>query len=1210
MKKKEIEVVRGFQSSVNISYDLNNYQKINNFIPITSSLEVIGEILLSTVPTSLQRSRMLIGAYGRGKSHIILVLASILFKKEPSLFEGLLSEMKKKNPQLHDFTKNYIDSNQRLLPIIVRGNSSSLTQSFLNALQQSLNEEGLGDLMPDTHFEAALNTIDRWKKEYPETYKKFESALNESIEGHILALKEYDGSAYEKFNRLYPDLTSGSTFNPFLGFDVVELYEKVSRNIRDKGYNGIYIIYDEFSKYLESNITNATISDIKLLQDLAEKCDRSGANQMHLLLISHKDIATYIDNNLPKEKVDGWRGISGRFKHMHLSNNFSQMYELMSAVIKKDPQFWKKFTKEHKDVFDDLKKSFTDNGLFYSKDEYELESAIVDCYPLHPVSTFILPRLSERVAQNERTTFTFLSADEKFTLNAFLDSDMNKFSLLTPDLIYDYFEPLLKKESYMSEIHKLYKLTSTVLRKVDPNSLGAKIIKTISLIYAIEQFEKLPPTHDMIVDTFRNSVENIEDITSTLSELINKECIIYLKRSNNYLKLKESSGVNIPQEISKLIERDRASLRVEAILNQSSFDNYMYPTRYNDEYEMTRYFDFSFIQSSDFWDVDNWDLKLSKTSADGIIYAIIPSNQSEIKKLTKELEKNEKHHHGQIVFVVPQKHSDIEKIALDYEAVKRLKSLAADDDLLNDEYEIYSEDLTEMITGFIHKYTRPENDGATYVYLGEKKRLYRKAHMSNLLSDICEKIFSRTPTINNESINKNNVSGVATTSRTKLLTGLLKNEIEPNLGLTGTGQDVSIMRSTLIQTGVLLNNNGSSTLKLNPDDENMKNMLQTIHGFFIDSNEDQGRNFGELYTILTSSENGIGLRYGIIPIYMAVVLHFLKGDLIIKNGENEEKLTPDLLNKINENPQNYSVVRDNWNEEKTEYVNGLEEIFREHVVAYEKSYNNFSYLVLAMNRWYISLPKYAKEMEKTYNGINAKKQHKSLSKIERSFINSLKQMNPNSFEYLFKRLLSVFEMDKLDLNILEKIRNVKNTFDYAVPKLIRALVEDIRSIFSKNGNKGSLTSIIMDWREGLLDTTVQFLFANEENRILDLMKNVTNDEHAFVQKLAKTTTGLRIEDWKPSTIDVFLEKLNDFKKSIEEHDRCGLEDSTHGAKKYTVIFSDDTGNDIVKTFNKAEYSNNAKLLLNDMTTSLDEMGEAITKQEKRQVLMELLEKLC
>jgi hypothetical protein len=636
----------------------------------------------------------------------------------------------------------------------------------------------------------------------------------------------------------------------------------------------------------------------------------------------------------------------------------------------------------------------------------------------------------------------------------------------------------------------------------------------------------------------------------------------------------------------------------------------MYPARYNDEHEITRYFDFSFIQSSDFWNVDDWSLKISKTAADGIIYAIIPSNQSEIKKLTKDLEKNGKHHQDQIVFVVPQKHSDIEKIALDYEAVKRLKASVPDDDMLSDEYEIYSEDLTEMITGFIHTYTRPETKSAFYIYCGERKPLSRKAHMSNLLSDICEKIFNRTPIINNESINKNTVSGIAVNSRSKLLTSLLKNEVEPNLGLTGTGQDVSIMRSTLIQTGVLLNAEMSPILELNPNDENMKNMLQTIHGFFISANIERGRCFEELYDILTSSRTGIGLKQGIIPIYIAVVLHFLKGDLIIKNNENEEKLTPDLLNKINDNPQNYSVIRDNWDEEKTEYVKGLEEIFREYVVTYEKSYNNFSYLLFAMNRWYISLPKYAKEMDRTYNGINAKTQQKQLSKTEKSFIGSLKQMSTNSFEYLFKKIFLIFGKDKLDLNVLNDIKKIKNTFDKAIPKLIQALIEDIKFIFAKDIQASSLTSIIKDWREELSNTTVDFLFANDENKILNLMAAINNDESSFIQKLAKISTGLRIEDWNFSTIEMFLQKLRDFKKNIEEHDLPETNNHINSAKKYTITFSDNEGNDVIKTFIKTDYTDMAKLLLNEITTALDEMRGAISNQEKRQVLMDLLEKLC
>ena len=51
----------------------------------------------------------------------------------------------------------------------------------------------------------------------------------------------------------------------------------------------------------------------------------------------------------------------------------------------------------------------------------------------------------------------------------------------------------------------MYKLTSSVLRKVEGLSLHSKIIKTIALIYLVEQFEILAPTMNVIMDTFRDT---------------------------------------------------------------------------------------------------------------------------------------------------------------------------------------------------------------------------------------------------------------------------------------------------------------------------------------------------------------------------------------------------------------------------------------------------------------------------------------------------------------------------------------------------------------------------------------------------------------------------------------------------------------------------------------------------------------------------------
>jgi len=226
--KELIEIARGFQTSVNIAYDLNDDNKVRGFIPTMSSIDVIEDVLLSTASTSTQRARILIGAYGRGKSHIVLVLMSLLLKKDRALFGALLDRMKFHDPDLYAFAIEYLESANKLLPIVVRGSSTSLTQSFLSALQQTLSEEGFSDLMPETHFRAAVKQIENWRENYPSTYQKMARALSMSSGNFVLALNEFDVNAYEEFIRLYPTLTSGSAFNPFLGFDIVELYENIA----------------------------------------------------------------------------------------------------------------------------------------------------------------------------------------------------------------------------------------------------------------------------------------------------------------------------------------------------------------------------------------------------------------------------------------------------------------------------------------------------------------------------------------------------------------------------------------------------------------------------------------------------------------------------------------------------------------------------------------------------------------------------------------------------------------------------------------------------------------------------------------------------------------------------------------------------------------------------------------------------------------------
>ena len=1195
-----ISVASGFQYSVNIGYDLNHDDKLKNFIPTKSSLELLQDILQSTDESSTERARVLVGAYGKGKSHIVLTILSVLMEKDWKLFEKLKKQVDKK-PELKRLVSNYYDSNKKLLPVIINGSNTSMQQAFLLALQKALSENDLMSVMPDTNYQAAIKAIKKWESDYPDTYKKFKKEIGQPVDAFIKKLEDYDIESYSDFEKLYPALTSGSVFNPFLGFDITELYESVVRCIEPIGYNGIYVVYDEFSKFLEANIKEASVSDTKMLQDFAEKCNRSGKHQLHLMLISHKEIANYIDK-LPKQKVDGWRGVSERFKHIHFNNNFTQTYEIISSVIEKNQRTWKAFRKTYDGTFESLLDRYATHAIFSEMNREECMKTMDGCYPLHPVTTFILPRLSERVAQNERTLFTFLSAQGTSTLRTFLDGyDDDCFKVITPDIIFDYFEPLFRKESYTSELHRNYILTKTILEKIDEKSLEAKIIKTLSLIYILEQFDKIKPTADELDGIYSIDYSH-EEIRDAIDNLINKEYVIYLKVSNDYLRLKQSSGVDVKQQIADTIARRSADFSIKETLNSASIDSYMYPSKYNDERAMTRFFSFEFIDASEVDKDVDWNIKSEGIEADGIIYGIIPENDESIRKLKRILIATSKEQE-RFVFILPKKYTEISDIVLQFNAVMELRAAAEGDDLLFDEYEVIYEDLRDVIAEFINSYTHPENYKAFYIHQGKEESITRKAGLTGLLSDICEKVYSRTPVINNEAINRNELSGAAYTSRTKIIAGLLRNTLEPGLGFTGTGQEVSIMRSTLVRKNVLVEENGTVRINLKTGDANLDNMLAVISKFIQKAKRRGECGFDELYHSLMSPEGGIGIRKSLIPIYLAAVLHEYRQEAVIINDLGQVSLGVDALLQIEAEPSQFRIQYLDWDPEKGEFIRELEEIFKENVIEAEKATNAYEYVVMAMRRWYMSLPKYSKE-----------KIPQRAAKRYRGLIRLLKQ-NIGNYEFLFVKLPNEFGQQEFNANIADTVRLAKDYYDRALDELIDGLVEDVKNIFSEGTGRrpqkrSSLSAVVKDWCERLDDSVFEQLFENGADRCLGFLREVTNDERTFIIRLAKLVTDLRIEDWDEKTADQFKDRLREYKETAEDFSGDGNAEIGDDTSAYSLTFVDDAGKAVTKRFEKVDQTKRGKLLMNSLLSDIESMGHSISEQEKRQILMEVLKKLC
>ena len=741
-----------------------------------------------------------------------------------------------------------------------------------------------------------------------------------------------------------------------------------------------------------------------------------------------------------------------------------------------------------------------------------------------------------------------------------------------------------------------------ILDKVIDNPLQCKIIKSLSLIYILEQFDKIKPTADELDGMYSLDYTH-EEIREAIDTLINKEYVIYLKVSNEYLRLKQSSGIDVKQEISDTIERYSSNFSVKETLNSSSLDNYMYPSKYNDEREMTRYFSFEFIDESEVSKDTNWDIKSQTVDGDGIIYGIIPNSDDSISKIRKIVKATSKGK-DRCIFIIPKKFTEIRDVVLKFNAVTKLRAESEGDDILFDEYEVIYEDLRDVISNFISSYTHPEYYKSIYIHNGEETNINRKAALTGLMSDICEKVYSRTPIVNNEAINRKELTGTAYTSRNKIIAGLLRNTLEENLGLTGSGQEVSIMRSTLLRKKILISDIGGLTrINLKTGDDNLDYMLSVISGFIQDAKRKGSCEFDTLYHNLLSPEGGIGIRKSLIPIYLAAVLHEYQQEAVIMSNSGQETLNVDTLLQIEADPSKYSIKYLDWDPEKEAFIYDLEDTFKEYVVEAEKTANSYDYVVSAMRRWYMSLPKYSKE-----------KIPETRAKRYRNLVRLLRQ-NIGSYDLLFVKLPQEFDFNGFNASLSDNIKASKKYYDNILSDLTQQLINKVKEVFSTGKvvtiqKRSSLASIVRDWCDTLNPAVFEQLFDNGADRCLGLFKDITNDEKAFILRLAKLTTDLRIEDWDDKTESFFEEKLIEYKKTAEGfiHEKDSNESSC--ANSYSLTYTDDTGKSVTKRFDRVEQSKRGNLLMNSLLADIESMGHSISEQEKRQILMEILKKIC
>lgn len=295
--KDFVEIDKRFQNSINLQLDLQDDTKLESYIPTKSSLLILQKYLKSVMGQEKEKATILIGPYGKGKSHLLLVLLQILSAPENEKVNDLVQRISKLDAETAELVEQYRGQKKKFLPVIVSSSNMNLSDAFVLGLTEALRYAGLSDIVPDSYYKEAEKAADNWMKNYPKTYQKFAELMQSehgcSIEQWRKQMDKMQEDALDAFRDIYPKVTSGSQFQPIVNIETMKVYESINRILCEKyGYAGIFLVFDEFSKYVEGHEEATFARDMKVLQDMCELAN-SGKEEIHIVCVAHKSIKEY-----------------------------------------------------------------------------------------------------------------------------------------------------------------------------------------------------------------------------------------------------------------------------------------------------------------------------------------------------------------------------------------------------------------------------------------------------------------------------------------------------------------------------------------------------------------------------------------------------------------------------------------------------------------------------------------------------------------------------------------------------------------------------------------------------------------------------------------------------------------------------------------------------------------------------------------------------
>jgi hypothetical protein len=636
------------------------------------------------------------------------------------------------------------------------------------------------------------------------------------------------------------------------------------------GYRGIVLLLDEMGKPLEYAAAHPGASDIYLLQELAEFANRSKQAPFLFIGILHQSFERYtgnLDNNTQRE----WAKVQERFEDIAFQESPDQQIRLLVNSIE---HLNHETLATIADMMVDYARSAIAGGWLppFMRPE-EFTELSVRAYPFHPTALAALPYVFRRLAQNERSLFAYLASQEPFGFQEFLQNHSLPETIRIPDL-FDYLVANFQGRLYASlRARPLTEALERLSNSHNLDPLANALLKSIGLLNWLSEISPFQATEDRLLTALRSEQYTDEQIYEALRSLQAHSLIVY-RRFNRTYNIWQGSDVDVEQRLEEARQKLTGTFSVAETVQRYLPPRPVVARRHSYQTGTLRYFEVRYI---DYQGHIHLSVQTSP-GASGILLICLSTSHAETEDFARWATEPPLSERPDVIVCIVELASQLVELVSELRWLQWVKENTPelrDDPVARRELRarinmigtlIRNELDITLSTTRLTKLT----DNSKWFHRGAP--LSPEKGLSHVLSSICDELYSKTPRLWNELVNRRKLSSQGAAARRNLIEAMLTRADQPALGIEGYPPERSMYESLLKASGLHhVTDSGRWTFSEPPENDplGLRPVWQAMADFIF-ALPPAPRNVQELFERLAAPPYGI--TAGVAPVLLCAFL--------------------------------------------------------------------------------------------------------------------------------------------------------------------------------------------------------------------------------------------------------------------------------------------------------------------------------------------------